>query len=117
VLSVLRFRAYRLLDWAKFSEWRVDVAEETIGQALPTVTGFGARLTIAVLKRRNVAPASILGRAGLSEQTLIVGSGAFRLRRRASVLNMQRRRLGEWMVEGAEAPLLVARPHPWLFAV
>jgi AraC-like DNA-binding protein len=46
----------------------VDVTEERIGQALPTATGFGARLTVAVLKRRNVAAAPILGRAGLSEQ-------------------------------------------------
>ena len=41
---------------------------ERIGQALPTATGFGARLTIAVLKKSNVAPAPILERAGLSEQ-------------------------------------------------
>jgi AraC-like DNA-binding protein len=46
----------------------VDVTEERIGQALPTATGFGARLTIAVLKKHNVAPAPILERAGLSEQ-------------------------------------------------
>jgi Arabinose-binding domain of AraC transcription regulator, N-term len=46
----------------------VDVIEEGIGHALPTATGFGARLTIAVLKKSNVAPAPILERAGLSEQ-------------------------------------------------
>jgi AraC-like DNA-binding protein len=46
----------------------VDVTEEKILQALPTATGFGARLTIAVLKKHNVAPAPILERAGLSEQ-------------------------------------------------
>jgi len=44
------------------------VTEEGIGQALPTATGFGARLAIAVLKKHNVAPAPILGRAGVSEQ-------------------------------------------------
>ena len=44
------------------------MTEERIGQALSTATGFGARLTIAVLKKHNVAPAPILGRAGLSEQ-------------------------------------------------
>jgi AraC-like DNA-binding protein len=46
----------------------MDMTEERTGQALPTATGFGARLTIAVLKKHNVAPAPILGRAGLSEQ-------------------------------------------------
>jgi len=46
----------------------VEVTEEGIGQALPTATGFGARLAIAVLKKHNVAPAPILGRAGVSEQ-------------------------------------------------
>ncbi|MGO9418420.1 AraC family transcriptional regulator [Roseiarcus sp.] len=44
------------------------MTEEGIGQALPTATGFGARLAIAVLKKHNVAPAPILGRAGVSEQ-------------------------------------------------
>jgi AraC-like DNA-binding protein len=46
----------------------MDMTEERTGQALPTATGFGARLTIAVLKKHNVAPAPILGRAGLSEE-------------------------------------------------
>ena len=45
----------------------MDVAEERIGQGLPTVTGYGARLAIAVLKKHNVAIASLLRRAGLSE--------------------------------------------------
>ena len=61
-----------MLDWAKLSQWEpgsdLEVTEERIGQALPTATGIGARLTIAVLKKHNVAPAPILGRAGLSEQ-------------------------------------------------
>ncbi len=46
----------------------MDVAEEGIGQALPTVTGFGARLAIAVLKRHEMAIAPQLRRAGLSER-------------------------------------------------
>jgi AraC-like DNA-binding protein len=46
----------------------VDVTEERIGQALPTVTGIAARLTIAVLKKQNVAVAPLLRRAGLSER-------------------------------------------------
>jgi AraC-like DNA-binding protein len=46
----------------------VNVTEERIGQVLPTATGFGARLTIAVLKKHNLAPGPILGRAGVSEQ-------------------------------------------------
>jgi AraC-like DNA-binding protein len=45
----------------------VEVTEERIGQALPTVSGFGARLAIAVLKKRNVAIAPLLRRTGLSE--------------------------------------------------
>ncbi len=44
------------------------MTEERIGQALLAATGLGARLTIAVLKRHNVAPAPILERAGVSEQ-------------------------------------------------
>ena len=44
------------------------MTEERIGRALPTATGFGARLTIAVLKKHNVAPGPILERAGVSEQ-------------------------------------------------
>ena len=43
------------------------VAEGRIEQALPTVTGFAARLTIAVLRKHNVAIAPVLRRAGLSE--------------------------------------------------
>ncbi len=43
------------------------MAEERFGQALPTVTGYGARLAIAVLKKHNVAIAPLLRRAGLSE--------------------------------------------------
>ena len=35
--------------------------------ALPTVTGIAAKLTLAVLKRRNVAVAPLLQRAGLSD--------------------------------------------------
>ncbi len=43
------------------------MTEETIRQTLPTVTGFAARLTIAVLKKHNVAIAPLLRLAGLSE--------------------------------------------------
>ncbi len=43
------------------------MAEERIRQALPTVTGYGARLAIAVLKKHNVAIAPLLRRAGLSD--------------------------------------------------
>jgi AraC-like DNA-binding protein len=46
----------------------VDAADERIGHGLPTVTGFGARLAIAALKKRNVAIAPLLRRAGLSER-------------------------------------------------
>ena len=44
------------------------MTEERIGPALLTATGLGARLTVAVLKRHNIAPAPILERAGISEQ-------------------------------------------------
>jgi hypothetical protein len=43
------------------------VAEERFGQALPTVTGYGARLAIAALKTHNVDIAALLRRAGLSQ--------------------------------------------------
>ena len=46
------------------------MTEEKILQALPTVTGFGARLAIAALKKHNVAVAPLLRRAGLSEHDL-----------------------------------------------
>jgi len=45
----------------------VDVTEEKILQALPTVAGIAAKLTLAVLKKQNVALAPLLRRAGLSE--------------------------------------------------
>ena len=44
------------------------MAEDRIGQALPTVTGIAARLAIAVLKKNNVAIAPLLRAAGLSER-------------------------------------------------
>jgi AraC-like DNA-binding protein len=44
------------------------VTEERSRQALPTVTGIAPRLTIAVLKKRNVAVGPLLRRAGLSQQ-------------------------------------------------
>ena len=43
------------------------VPEGRIEQALPTVTGFAARLTIAALRKHKVAIAPMLRRAGLSE--------------------------------------------------
>ena len=43
------------------------MVEGRIGQALPTVAGFGAKLALAVLKERNVAIAPLLRRTGLSE--------------------------------------------------
>ena len=48
----------------------MDVAEETFGRALPTISGFGARLAIGALKKQNVAIAPLLRRAGLSERDL-----------------------------------------------
>jgi len=45
----------------------VDVTEERLRHALPTVTGIAARLTLAVLKKQNVAVGPLLRRAGLSE--------------------------------------------------
>ena len=42
--------------------------EERIGRALPTVTGFGARLAIAALMKHNVAIEPLLRRAGLSDR-------------------------------------------------
>ena len=44
------------------------MAEERFGQALPTVTGFGARLAIAALKKHNIGIAPLLRRAGISER-------------------------------------------------
>jgi AraC-like DNA-binding protein len=45
----------------------VDVTEERLRHALPTVTGIAAKLTLAVLKKQNVAVAPLLRRAGFSE--------------------------------------------------
>ena len=41
--------------------------EEKVRQPLPTVTGIAARLTIAALKKQNIAVGPLLRRAGLSE--------------------------------------------------
>jgi hypothetical protein len=41
------------------------------GQALPTVTGFAARQAIALLRKRNIAIAPLLRRAGLSEHDFL----------------------------------------------
>ena len=43
------------------------MTEEKILQALPTVAGIAAKLTLAVLKKQNVALAPLLRRAGLLE--------------------------------------------------
>jgi AraC-like DNA-binding protein len=43
------------------------MSEEGSRQTLPTVTGIAARLTIAVLKKQNIAVGRLLRRAGLSE--------------------------------------------------
>ena len=43
------------------------MTEEKVRRPLPTVTGIAARLTIAALKKHNVAIAPLLQRAGLSE--------------------------------------------------
>ncbi len=43
------------------------MTEEKILQALPTVAGIAAKLTLAVLKKQNVALAPLLHRAGFSE--------------------------------------------------
>ena len=43
------------------------MTEKGLLQSLPTITGIGARLTIAVLKKHNVPTAPLLRRAGLSE--------------------------------------------------
>jgi hypothetical protein len=45
----------------------MDMTEEGSRQPLPTVTGIAARLTVAVLKKQNVAVEPLLRRAGLSE--------------------------------------------------
>jgi len=46
------------------------VTEETIRQVLPTTTGFAAKQAVAFLRRRDVAIAPLLRRAGLSEHDL-----------------------------------------------
>jgi AraC-like DNA-binding protein len=48
---------------------------ENTRQALPTVTGFAVKQTIAALQKRGVATASLLHRAGLSEHEFAAGSG------------------------------------------
>ena len=44
------------------------MTEQWSRQALPTVTGIAARLTIGVLKKQNVAVGPLLRRAGLPQQ-------------------------------------------------
>ena len=46
------------------------VKEETSQRGLPTTTGFAAREAIAMLRKRNIATAPLLLRAGLSEHGL-----------------------------------------------
>jgi AraC-like DNA-binding protein len=47
------------------------MGEETSQQGLPTTTGFAAREAVAMLRNRNIATASLLLRAGLSEHGLV----------------------------------------------
>jgi hypothetical protein len=46
------------------------------GAELQTVTGFAAKQAIAALRKRGVATASLLGRAGLSEHDFATGGGS-----------------------------------------
>jgi hypothetical protein len=46
------------------------MGEETSQRGLPTTTGFAAREAIAMLRKRNIATAPLLLRAGLSEHGL-----------------------------------------------
>ncbi len=66
-LGVLLFRANPLLNQAQTFAVDTDMTEERTGQALPTVTGIAARLTINALRKHNVAIAPMLRHAGLSE--------------------------------------------------
>jgi AraC-like DNA-binding protein len=52
------------------------VALEATQQVLPTVTGFAARQAIAALRKRGVATAPLLQRAGLSEHDFAAGGGS-----------------------------------------
>lgn len=51
------------------------MADRETGHALPTVTGFAARQAIAALRKRSVAIAPLLRRAGLSEGDLLAPEG------------------------------------------
>jgi len=51
------------------------MAEDGDGQALPTVTGFAAKQTLAALRKQKIAIAPILRRAGLSERDFAAGDG------------------------------------------
>jgi hypothetical protein len=46
------------------------MGEETSQRGLPTTTGFAAREGIAMLRKRNIATAPLLLRAGLSEHAI-----------------------------------------------
>jgi AraC-like DNA-binding protein len=67
-LLVLLFRANRLLNGLGFPDGSADVVAEGRWQALPTVTGFAAKRAIVALRKRNVAVAPLLRRAGLSKR-------------------------------------------------
>jgi hypothetical protein len=67
--------ANRLLNSAKPCKEAVNVTEETIGQVLPTVTGFAVEQTIAALRKHDIAIGPLLRRAGLSECDFAAGGG------------------------------------------
>jgi hypothetical protein len=52
------------------------VTEGGTEQVLPTVTGFAARQAIAALRKRNIATAPLLRRAGLSDYDFPRGDGS-----------------------------------------
>jgi hypothetical protein len=51
------------------------VKEETSQRGLPTTTGFAAREALSLLRKRNIATAPLLLRAGLSEHELARAAG------------------------------------------
>jgi hypothetical protein len=65
------------------------MAEDGIGQALPTVTGFAAKQAVAALRKHKIAIAPILRRAGLSEGDFEAGDGN-RSQRRLSAIAQAR---------------------------
>ena len=68
------------------------MVQGTSHEALPTATGFAARLAIAVLRKRNIAVAPLFAVLGFQSAILMMVNFASPLTPRESSLSTQRKR-------------------------